>query len=160
MRETVSFIISQTVNGTAGKAEPLHYRRHLSLSAVHVALSRLEDRPVKILVAVLTLTAMLAAQNKPCLIVQTLKAEPGPLGIPSPERFPYLESQNLPMRDVKDQYKRKELEKLESKGVKIIVTNGSQRRGRATIQVTTQNSEGLDDDLARARRACQEGTNK
>lgn len=72
------------------------------------------------------------------------------------ERFPYLESQNLPMHDVKDQYKRKDLEKLEAKGVKIIITNGSQRRGRAVIDVNSQTSGGLDDDLARARRACQD----
>jgi hypothetical protein len=82
------------------------------------------------------------------------------LGLSHSERFPYLESQNLPVHEVKDQYKRKDLEKLESKGVNILITNASQRRGRAAVAVTSQDSGGLDDDLARARRACQEDATK
>jgi hypothetical protein len=120
---------------------------------------------MKIVLTILALTAILTAEDKPCLIVQSTQgnrlvglAAAGVVGLALAhgERFPYLESRNLPIHDVKDQYKRKDLEKLESKGVKVIVTNGSQRRGRAAVQVTSQNSEGLDDDLARARRACQE----
>jgi len=119
----------------------------------------------RMVLTTLAFATVLAAEDKPCLIVQSVQgnrlnglAAAGVVGVAFAhgERFPYLESRNLPVHDVKDQYKRKELEKLESKGVKVIVTNGSQRRGRAAVQVTSQNSEGLDDDLARARRACQE----
>ena len=83
---------------------------------------------MKVLLAVLTVTAMSMAQDEPCLIVQAVQgnrlnglASAGVFGLALAhgERFPYLESQSLPVRDIKDQYKRKELEKLESKGVKI-----------------------------------------
>lgn len=119
------------------------------------------------LVALTTLifTSILArAADRQCLIVQSMQgnrlsgfAIAGPIGLAMThgERFPYLESQNLPVHDVKDQYKRKDLEKLEARGVKVIITNGSQRRGRAVVEVNSQTSGGLDDDLARARRACQ-----
>ena len=118
-----------------------------------------------VIVIVLALTTVLAAKDRPCLIVQSTSgnrltglAAGGVVGLAFAhgERFPYLESQNLAVHDVKDQYKRKDLEKLEKKGVKIIVTNGSQRRGRADIAISSQSSEGLDDDLSRARKACQQ----
>jgi hypothetical protein len=43
--------------------------------------------------------------------------------------FYYLESSDLPLKDIKSYYKRKDLEKLENRGVKIVVTTSLSIRG-------------------------------
>jgi hypothetical protein len=84
-------------------------------------------------VAMLLALAVLAGAQtiQPCLAVYPSTgdrlqglAEGGVVGLTLAhgQRFFYLESTGLPLADVKVQYKKKELEKLEKKGVKIVVT--------------------------------------
>jgi hypothetical protein len=50
----------------------------------------------------------------------------------TPGCFSYLESANFPLKEVKTYYFKKDLEKLEGRGVKVVVTNGvAQVRGAA-----------------------------
>jgi hypothetical protein len=41
----------------------------------------------------------------------------------TPGCFSYLESANFPLKEVKTYYLKKDLEKLEARGVKVVVTN-------------------------------------
>ena len=59
----------------------------------------------------------------PCLAVSTTSPEGRSGAGPIRTFFYYLESRDLSIKDIKGYYKKKELEKLESRGVKIIVTN-------------------------------------
>jgi hypothetical protein len=63
-----------------------------------------------------------AKQTHPCLAVST--TSPEGLSGQGPFRtfFYYLESKDLSVKDIQGHYKKKDLEKLESQGVKIIVT--------------------------------------
>ena len=118
---------------------------------------------MKILIAILALVSLpVFAEDKPCLIVQSIAgnrlgslAAGGVVGIAlgHGERYPYLESRNLKVKDVKDHYNKKDLEKLEASGVKVIITNSAQRR-RGDVSVSTE-SQGVDADLAAARRSCE-----
>lgn len=47
--------------------------------------------------------------------------------------FYYLESSGLPLKDIKSYYKRKDLEKLENSGVKVVVTT--------TVSVSVRGNE-------------------
>lgn len=50
----------------------------------------------------------------------------------TPKCFTYLESANFPMKEIKTYYLKKGLEKLEGRGVKVVVTNNTaQVRGSA-----------------------------
>jgi hypothetical protein len=50
----------------------------------------------------------------------------------TPGCFSYLESVNLPMKEIKTYYLKKDLEKLEERGAKVVVTNDvAQVRGSA-----------------------------
>ena len=96
------------------------------------------------------------AQNKPCVIVsatQQVKFNTAFGGVHA-ERFIYLDSMNLSMSQVKAQYKRKELEKLEKAGVKVIVTNGSAKRTDVNVGVGVNQT--ISDDLKAAREVCQQ----
>jgi hypothetical protein len=42
----------------------------------------------------------------------------------TPGCFTYLESANFPMKEIRTYYLKKDLEKLEGRGAKIVVTNG------------------------------------
>jgi hypothetical protein len=44
-------------------------------------------------------------------------------GRETPNCFSYLESANFPMKEIKTYYLKKDLEKLEGRGVKVVVTN-------------------------------------
>jgi hypothetical protein len=58
----------------------------------------------------------------PCLAVSPNGPDGQPGKGPFRTFFYYLESSGLPLKDIKAYYKRKELEKLENAGVKIVVT--------------------------------------
>jgi hypothetical protein len=50
----------------------------------------------------------------------------------TPNCFSYLESANFPMKEIKTYYLKKDLEKLEDRGAKVVVTNDTaQVRGSA-----------------------------
>jgi hypothetical protein len=63
-----------------------------------------------------------AKQTHPCLAVSTTSPEGASGQGPFRTFFYYLESRDLSVKDIQGHYKKKELEKLESRGVKIIVT--------------------------------------
>jgi hypothetical protein len=63
-----------------------------------------------------------AKPEHPCLAVSPNSPEGQSGKGPFRTFFYYLESRGLPLKDVKAYYKRKELEKLENRGVKIVVT--------------------------------------
>jgi hypothetical protein len=63
-----------------------------------------------------------AKQTHPCLAVSTNSPEGSSGQGPFRTFFYYLESRDLSVKDIQGHYKKKDLEKLESRGVKIIVT--------------------------------------
>jgi hypothetical protein len=63
-----------------------------------------------------------AKQTHPCLAVSTTSPEGFSCQGPFRTFFYYLESKDLSVKDIQGHYKKKDLEKLESQGVKIIVT--------------------------------------
>jgi tetraacyldisaccharide-1-P 4'-kinase len=63
-----------------------------------------------------------AKQTHPCLAVSTTSPEGFSGQGPFRTFFYYLESKDLPVKDIQGHYKKKDLEKLESRGVKIVVT--------------------------------------
>jgi hypothetical protein len=63
-----------------------------------------------------------AKPTHPCLAVSTTSPEGQSGQGPFRTFFYYLESSDLSVKDIKGYYKRKDLEKLESRGVKIVVT--------------------------------------
>jgi hypothetical protein len=80
---------------------------------------------------------------QPCLAVSpnTPEGQPGRGSLRT--FFYYLESSGLPLKDVKAYYKRKELEKLEQSGVRIVVTTtpSVSVRGNETQANTKSGSE-------------------
>src|SRR5438128_328725 len=111
---------------------------------------------IPLLVLGLVLSGQSLAQDKPCVIVSATKQETwySSHGSFTAERFVYLDSMNLSMSQVKAQYKRKELEKLEKSGVKVIVTNGAAKRTDVSVGVGVNQT--ITDDLKAAREACQQ----
>jgi hypothetical protein len=63
-----------------------------------------------------------AKQTHPCLAVSTTSPEGWSGQGPFRTFFYYLESRDLSIKDIQGHYKKKDLEKLESRGVKIVVT--------------------------------------
>jgi hypothetical protein len=63
-----------------------------------------------------------AKPEHPCLVVSPNSPEGQSGKGPFRTFFYYLESRDLPLKEIKAYYKRKDLEKLENKGVKIVVT--------------------------------------
>ncbi len=63
-----------------------------------------------------------AKPTHPCLAVSTTSPEGQSGQGPFRTFFYYLESSDLSVKDIKGYYKKKDLERLESRGVRIIVT--------------------------------------
>ena len=73
------------------------------------------------------------------------------------QRFTYLESTGIPMADVKVNYKKKDLEKLESRGVKIVVTTKEafSVRNQHSDQGNANSSSGQSNTTITASAGCQ-----
>jgi hypothetical protein len=121
-----------------------------------------------IAVAVLMLGATLASaeSNQSCLAVYPIGgnrlkgiAEGGYVGLALAhgERFAYLESTNLPVGDVRVNYKKKDLEKLESRGVRIVVTTKEALsvRNQHSDQGNANSSSGQSNATVTASAGCQ-----
>lgn len=78
---------------------------------------------------------MEAKQTQPCLAVSPNDAQGYSGSGPLRTFFYYLESRDLSMKDIKVRYKKKDLEKLESMGVKIVVTT------KEAVSVREQNKQ-------------------
>ncbi len=76
-----------------------------------------------------------AKPTQPCLAVSPNDAQGYSGSGPLRTYFYYLESRDLPMKDIQARYKKKDLEKLESKGVKIVVTT------KEAVSVREQNKQ-------------------
>ncbi len=120
-------------------------------------------------VAMLFALAMLAGAQtvQPCLAVYPVSGnrqqawEQGAyvgLALAHGQRFFYLESTALPISDVKVQYKKKELEKLEKKGVKIVVTTKEaiSAKEKHSDQATSDSSTGQSSTTVQALAGCKE----
>jgi hypothetical protein len=83
-----------------------------------------------------------AKPTHPCLAVSTTSPEGRSGTGPIRTFFYYLESSDLPIKDIKGYYKKKDLEKLESAGVRIIVTNKERVSVRANeTQASTKSGQ-------------------
>jgi hypothetical protein len=94
------------------------------------------------LLVVLLLWPVVVAQDKPAIPANAcLAVYPGGdpcvanwgvhAGRLTPGCFSYLESANLPLKEVRTYYLKKDLEKLEKRGVKVVVSSTAQAKGSA-----------------------------
>jgi hypothetical protein len=83
-----------------------------------------------------------AKPTHPCLAVSTTSPEGRSGAGPIRTFFYYIESRDLSIKDIKGYYKKKDLEKLEDRGVKIIVTNKESVSVRANeTQASTKSGQ-------------------
>src|ERR1700678_1026347 len=87
----------------------------------------------KLTLPVVALALSAGAQDKPvkpCVIVcsgkGSMKIDAGGECHGTRSCFLYIDSMNVPTSDIKDQYKAKDMEKLEKKGTKVVVVPSTQ----------------------------------